>query len=137
MATKQKALDKQTDYNIALLKVIASYDEDLKIIAKNEKQLREKRDMLLQQAVDLKITRAGDYELRQMTRVSRKVNMAAIESMLAPEQFKQIAHVTLKDAGQFLTSAQIDKCTSKEITQYWKLLDMRQPASCSKKSVVI
>jgi hypothetical protein len=136
MATKQKTISKELDKNIALLKEIVDMDKDLKIIKESENRIRERRAMLLQEAVDRKIERAGDYKLIQKTRVSRTVDMAAIESMLKPEDFKQIAHVTLKDASQFLSAGSIDKCTSKTVSSYWMVAEMYEPTGCSNKSVV-
>lgn len=137
MVTRQKTISKETDKNIAILKGIIEMDKDLKIIKENENKIKERRAMLLQDAVDRKIERAGDYKLVQKTRINRSVDMAAIESMLKPDEFKQIAHVTLKDAGKFLSNAVIDKCSSRTASSYWMVVEMYEPAGCSKKSVVI
>jgi hypothetical protein len=137
MTTKQKTISKELDKNIAILKEIVEIDKDLKTIKESENRMRERRAMLLQEAVDRKIERAGNCKLMQKSRVSRTVDMAAIESMLAPDDFKKIAHVTLKDAGKFLSTESINKCTSKTISLYWMVAEMYEPAGCSKKSVVI
>jgi phage terminase small subunit len=128
MVTKQKQKKQTQEQNDeTLLKEIVELGRDIKSVSESLLRLRERKDDLLQEAVNRKITRAGDFKLITKERVSRKVDMAAIESLLTADQFKQIAHCTLKDAEQFLTKKQIEKVTSKEVSLYYLAQEIYKP----------
>jgi MoxR-like ATPase len=129
MAAKQKQKKPITeDENVALLKEIVELGKDIESVSESLLRLKERKDDLLQEAVYRNVERAGDYKLVAKKRVSRKVDMAAIESLLTPDQFKSIAHCTLKDAEQFLSKKQIEKVTSKEISTYYIVQEIYKPA---------
>lgn len=128
MAQKAKA-QKQTqeEKNIQLLAEIVNLGRDITDISKSLNSMKERKEALLQEAVDRKITRAGDFKLVQKERISSIVDMAAIESMLKKEDFKKIAHVTLKDARHYLTAKQIAKVTSKQVSFWYKVEEIYKP----------
>jgi hypothetical protein len=128
MATKQKQKKPtKEEENAALLKEIVELGRDIKSVSESLLRLKERKDDLMQEAVNRKIERAGNYKLITKERVNRKVDMAAVESLLSPDQFKQIAHCTLNDAEQFLSKKQIEKVTSKEISTYYMVQEIYKP----------
>jgi predicted DNA-binding protein len=118
---EQEKKDEELLLNISLL------DAELMTRAKITADIKERRDFLLQEAVDRKITRAGDYKLISKERVNRKVDMLAIEALLTQPQFMEIAHVSLKDAEKYLSKQQIEKVTSKTISVYYQVQEIYKP----------
>ena len=128
MATKQQQKKStKEEENAALLKEIVELGRDIKNVSESLARLKERKDDLLQEAVNRKIGRAGDYKLITKKRVSRKVDMAAIEQMLTQPQFLEIAHCSLKDAEKYLSKDQIEKVTSKEISTYYQVQEIYKP----------
>jgi hypothetical protein len=123
---------KQTpeEKNEQLLAEIVALDVELTERKAILNQVQERRDFLLQEAVDRKIERAGNFKLVRKERVTRKVDMLAIEEMLTQPQFMEIAHCSLKDAEKFLTKQQIEKVTSKTITAYYRVQEIYKPVGC-------
>ena len=125
--SKVQLIREQESKDEALLKEIAEKDKDIKHVSESLNMIKEQRDAMLQEAVDRKITRAGDYKLISKERVNRKVDMLAIEEMLTQPQFLEIAHVSLKDAEKYLSKQQIEKVTSKTISVYHQVQEIYKP----------
>lgn len=128
--SKVQQIREQERQSEQLLEEIANIDESIKRWKAEVDEAQKWRDALLQDAVDRKIERAGNYKLVRKERVNRKVDMLAIEAMLTQPQFMEIAHVSLKDAEKYLTKEEINKVTSKTITAYYQVQEIYKPAGC-------
>jgi hypothetical protein len=128
--TKLKTIQPTEQENITLLKDIVELGRDIKSISESLNRIKERKEALLQEAVDRKIERAGDYKLVRKERINRSVDMVAIEELLTPDHFLEIAHCSLKDAERFLSKDLIEKCTSKTITAYYQVQEIYKPAGC-------
>lgn len=90
-------------------------------------RLTTQKENLMQDAISQKIERLGNYKLVCKAKTTKKVDMAAIEGMLSREEFMSIAHVSLKDAATVLTAKQIEMCSKKEVSTYYKVESIHKP----------
>lgn len=131
MATKVKTIKlSQEEKDAQLLEEIVNIGKEITERSRVLSDLKERRDFLLQEAVDRKIVKAGNYKLVRKERVNREVDMLAIEEMLTQPQFMDIAHCSLKDAEKYLTKQQIEKVTSKTVTAYYQVQEIYKPTGC-------
>ena len=128
MATKQKKVaKKESTEDIALLREIFELGKDIKEVSKSLNNMKERKDDLIQEAVNRKIERAGDYKLIAKERCTNNIDMAAIEQQLTQAQFLEIAHVSIKDAEKYLTKEDIEHCTTRVYSVYYQVQEMYKP----------
>lgn len=132
MTLKQAGIDTEEAANEKLLMTIWQRERDIRMTREALRQLEESKKYLLQEAIDKKIERAGEYKLVCKATQRRQVDLEAVKTLLTTDQILEICTITLKEAEQFLTKKQIEACTTKTISSTYKVVEIYEPGGIDK-----
>jgi hypothetical protein len=132
MKSIQKGIDPQEASNEKLLMTIIEREKQIAKAKEDLKQLEESKKYLFQQAIDKKIEKAGMYKLVCKPVSRRSTDLEAVKTMLTTDQILEIASITLKDAGKYLTEKQIAACVITTVTECYKVVELYEPGGIDK-----
>lgn len=127
MPAKQAQIDKQEAENENILATIAKREKEITQVKETLKQLEESKKYMLQQAIDKKIERAGNFKLVCKAIARRSTDLEAVKTLLTTDQILGICSITLKEAEKYLTKDQLDACTTKTVTSSYKVVELYEP----------
>lgn len=120
--TKHKKETKEPQENIDLLKEIVDLDQTLRQLKSSVHRLQERKDLLLQEAVDRKIEKAGKFMVVCTSRMTRTVDIPAVCSLFPRETIEPYLAMTLASLEKIATHSQIDACTQKKMYSSFKVV---------------
>lgn len=127
MKSKQQGIDPKEARNEHLLKTIVEREQLIAKIKEDLKQLEASKAYLLEEAIYNKITSAGKYKLVCKPISRRSTDLEAIKTMLTTDQILELASITLKDAGKYLTEQQIAMCVMTTVIESYKVVELYEP----------
>jgi septal ring factor EnvC (AmiA/AmiB activator) len=130
--SKQAQIDKQEAENENILATIVKREKEITQVKETLRHLEESKKYMLQQAVDKKIERAGNYKLVCKAISRRSTDLEAVKTLLTTDQILGICTITLKEAEKYLTKAQLDACTTKTISSTYKVVELYEPGGIDK-----
>lgn len=127
MKAKPQMIDETEAINEKLLMSIAQNEKDIKLTRESLRRLEDQYKTRLEEAIEKKIERAGEYKLVCKPIIRRSVDLEAVKTLLTTDQILSICTITLIKAEQYVTKKQLEACTTKTASSTYKVIECYEP----------